>query len=396
MRAHLPALRLAIALGLAGCGSSSSLVVPPSDGAHAATPAPAPRGRMDVFVDSVLALMTLEEKAGQLNLGRSQWIETGPRVPAAGEADVRAGKVGSFFGVHGAAYTRAIQRVAVEQSRLRIPLLFGHDVIHGFRTIFPVPLAEAASWNPELVQQSARIAAVEASAHGLHWTFAPMVDIARDPRWGRIVEGSGEDPYLGSVLAAARVRGFQGTDLSLPNTVLATPKHFVAYGGAEGGRDYNTVDVSERTLREIYLPPFRAGVEAGAGSIMAAFNEVSGMPMHAHRQLIEEVLRGEWGFAGFVVSDYTGIQELIAHGFAATPVDAAAAALHAGVDVDLAGTNFRDDLPRAVSAGKVTEAEIDEAVRRVLRAKYQLGLFEDPYRYSDVERQRTLTLAPEH
>ena len=269
-------------------------------------------------------------------------------------------------------------------------------MIHGFRTIFPVPLAEASSWNPELVELSARIGAEEATAHGLHWTYAPMVDIARDPRWGRIVEGSGEDPYLGSVMAAARVRGFQGGDVGDSTTVLATAKHFVAYGGAEGGRDYNTVDVSERTLREIYLPPFRAAVEAGAWSIMAAFNEVAGVPMHANRWLMHEVLREEWGFDGVVVSDYTGIRELLAHGIGADDIDVGVKALRAGVDIDMLSRIYLEDIPAAVRSGRLDEAVVDRAVRRVLRAKRALGLFEDPYRYVDPERERTVPLSPEH
>jgi beta-glucosidase len=347
------------------------------------------------FIDSIIGLMTLEEKVGQLTQWRGEWNETGPRVQAGGEDDVRAGRVGSFLGVHGAAYTRELQRLAVEESRLGIPLLFAHDVIHGFRTIFPVPLAEASSWNPEAVERAARIAATEASAHGLHWTFAPMVDIARDPRWGRIVEGSGEDPLLGSIMAAARVRGFQGTDLSADSTMLATAKHFVAYGGAEAGRDYNTVDISERTLQEIYLPPFHAAVEAGVGSIMAAFNEIAGVPMHAHEALLSDLLRDEWGFDGVLISDYTGILELMPHGIAGTREDAGVAALRADVDIDMVSNIYLEDLPAAVEDGRVDEAEVDEAVRRVLQAKLDLGLFDDPYRYSDPERQERLTLAPE-
>ncbi|HEX7049211.1 MAG TPA: glycoside hydrolase family 3 N-terminal domain-containing protein [Longimicrobiales bacterium] len=352
--------------------------------------------RMEAFVDSILGLMTLEEKLGQLAQYTGRWSETGPRAPEGGEAQVRRGEVGSFLGVFGAESTRRLQRIAVEESRLGIPLLFAHDVIHGFRTIFPVPLAEASSWDPAAVERSARIAAVEATAHGLHWTFAPMVDIARDPRWGRIVEGSGEDPYLGSVMAAARVRGFQGSDLSAPNTMAATAKHFVAYGGAEGGRDYNTVDISERTLREVYLPPFHAAVDAGAAAVMAAFNEIGGVPMHAHDRLIDGVLRGEWGFDGLVISDYTGVMELMRHGVAATPADAGVLALEAGVDVDMVSGIYFNELPAAVRAGRVPEAVVDEAVRRVLRLKYRLGLFEDPYRYGDPARERALTLTPEH
>ncbi len=294
------------------------------------------------------------------------------------------------------ARSREMQRIAVEESRLKIPLLFAHDVIHGWRTTFPVPLAEAASWNPAAAEKSARIAAIEATAAGLHWTFAPMVDIARDPRWGRIVEGSGEDPYLGAVMAAARVRGFQGENLNDPATMLACAKHCAAYGAAEGGRDYNVAEVSERTLREIYLPPFHAAVEAGVGSLMGAFNEVAGVPMHANEYLLNQVLRGEWGFTGLVVSDFTAIMELQTHGVAATPADAGLAALRAGVDVDMVSGIYQTDLPDLVRQGRLAEALVDQAVRRVLRAKFQLGLFDDPYRYHDEGREMQRILTPEH
>jgi beta-glucosidase len=350
--------------------------------------------RMERFVDSVLAGLTLEEKLGQLTQYRGGFAITGPQTPAAGEADVRAGRVGSFLGIHGAQRTLDLQRLAVEQSRARIPMLFAHDVIHGFRTIFPVPLAESASWDPAAVERGARVAAAEAAAHGLHWTFAPMVDIGRDPRWGRVVEGAGEDPYLGSVMAAARVRGFQGTDLRDTLTVLATAKHFAAYGAAEGGRDYNIADVPPRTLWEVYLPPFQAAVNAGARSVMAAFNEVDGVPMHAHEALIDGVLRDRWGWDGILVSDYTGVMELLHHGIAADSAEAGRLALLAGVDVDMVSNIYYKDLPAEVRADRVPMAVVDSAVRRVLRAKYEIGLFEDPYRYSSVARERALTLAP--
>jgi beta-glucosidase len=349
---------------------------------------------MERFVDSVLAGLTLEEKLGQLTQYRGRWGLTGPQSPEAGAADIRAGRVGSFLGVHGAELTREMQRVAMEESRAKVPLLFAHDVIHGFRTIFPVPLAEAASWDPTAVERAARIAGAEAAAHGLHWTFAPMVDIARDPRWGRVVEGAGEDPYLGSVMAAARVRGFQGTDLRDTLTILATAKHFVGYGAAEGGRDYNIADIPERTLREIYLPPFHAAVNAGARSVMAAFNEVDGIPMHAHRGLIDGVLRDQWGWDGILVSDYTGVMELLHHGIAGDSATAGRLALDAGVDVDMVSNIYYKDLPAEVRANRLPMAVVASSVRRVLRAKYELGLFDDPYRYSSVARERALTLAP--
>lgn len=357
---------------------------------------PCKAGQPSRSIDALLAEMTLEEKLGQLNQPGGGGNVTGPRAKEGSEAQVRAGLVGSFLGVHGAEATRKLQRVAVEESRLGIPLLFAHDVIHGFRTIFPVPLGEAASFDPAAVENAARIAAVEATAHGLHWTYAPMVDIARDPRWGRIVEGAGEDPYLGAAMAAARVRGFQGEDLGADDTLLATAKHFVAYGAAEGGRDYNTVDISPQTLRDVYLPPFRAAVKAGAQSVMAAFNELDGVPMHANRGLIDGVLRGEWDFDGVVVSDYTGIMELMRHGVAATRADAGVLGLRAGVDIDMISNIYLEDVPAAVQAGRLPLSVVDASVRRVLQAKCRLGLFADPYRYSDPERERTRVLTPAH
>ncbi len=376
-----------VAMAVAACGELS---------AQQAEAGNARRAQEQRFVDSVLALMTLEEKVGQLMQYSGYQAVTGPGQPVAGDAQIRSAQVGSFLNVHGAANTRRLQRMAVEETRLKIPLIFAHDVIHGFRTIFPVPLAEAASWDPAAVERSARIAAIEATANGLHWTFAPMVDIARDPRWGRVVEGSGEDPVLGSAMAAARVRGFQGTDLSAANTMAATAKHFAAYGGAEGGRDYDIVEVSEQTLKEVYLPPFYAAVAAGAQTVMASFNEVNGVPLHANQRLLRDVLRGEWQFGGLVVSDWGGIQELLAHGVAATREDAGVLAMKAGVDVDMVSAIYPGELPRALSRGRVMQGEIDEAVRRVLRLKYRMGLFQDPYRYSDTTRERTLTMAPEH
>ncbi|MGH7563900.1 MAG: glycoside hydrolase family 3 N-terminal domain-containing protein, partial [Gemmatimonadota bacterium] len=352
----------------------------------------------EALVDSLLGLMTLEEKLGQLAQYSARW-DADLRAPRARPEHVqlvREGRGGSFLSVYGAEQLRELQRVAVEESRLGIPLLFAHDVIHGFRTIFPVPLAEAATWDPEAVERAARIAAVEATGASVHWTYAPMVDVARDPRWGRIVEGAGEDPYLGSVMARARVRGFQGEDLSDPATLLATAKHYVGYGGAEGGRDYNTVDISERTLHEIYLPPFRAAVDEGVESIMAAFNEIGGTPMHAHDALIDGLLREQWGWDGILVSDYTGVLELIEHGVAADSTEAGILALAAGVDVDMVSGIYGEKLAEAVRAGRLDEAVVDEAVRRVLGAKAALGLFEDPYRYSDPERERAVTLTAEH
>jgi beta-glucosidase len=397
-------LLAACAALLAACAASPPVTdapAPPPAPAPAAARAPLPAAasadaRMEAFVDSLLARMTLAEKVGQLTQYAGEWDPTGPRMTPAGDERIRRGEVGSFLSVFGAHATRRLQRIAVEESRLGIPLLFAQDVIHGFRTVFPVPLAEASSFDPQAVEEASRIAAAEAAAHGLHWTFAPMVDVARDPRWGRIVEGAGEDPYLGAAMAAARVRGFQGRDLRSPDALAATAKHFAAYGAAEGGRDYNVADVSERTLREVYLPPFHAAACAGAATFMAGFNELGGVPMHASRFLLTDVLRGEWGFRGLVVSDWAGVQELIPHGVAADRAEAARLGLSAGVDVDMVSEVYRKDLPPLVENGRVPAAALDEAVRRVLRLKYRLGLFDDPYVRSDTAREKAAVLTPAH
>jgi beta-glucosidase len=357
-----------------------------------ATSAAAQRPAVERKIDSLLVAMTLEEKLGQLNL----LSVDGDTVTREQAELIRKGLVGGLLNLTGAEATRRVQRLAVEQSRLKIPLIFGYDVIHGYRTTFPIPLAEAGTWDPDLVEAAARVAAREAAAAGVHWTYAPMVDIARDPRWGRIAEGSGEDPYLGSVMAVARVRGFQGADLRSPEAVLATVKHYAASGGAEGGRDYGTVDVSERTLREVYLPPFKAAVDAGVGSIMTSFNEIAGVPSTAGRWLLATVLRREWGFPGFVVSDWTSVAELQAHGLAGSRADAGRLALEAGVDMDMQSRIYLEDLPALVHDGRVAVATVDAAVRRILSAKALLGLFEDPYRRSSVERERATLLAPAH
>jgi beta-glucosidase len=342
-------------------------------------------------ITSLLARMTLEEKLGQLN---QLSVDNQPSPEQL--ALIRKGLIGSLFNLTGAAATRDAQHIAVTESRLHIPLIFGHDVIHGYRTIFPIPLGEAASWDPEAVEAAARVAGREAAAAGLHWTFAPMVDIARDPRWGRIAEGSGEDPYLGSAMAAARVRGFQGTDPRASDAVLATVKHFAAYGGAEGGRDYNTVDLSERTLREVYLPPYQAALKAGAGSVMTSFNEIGGIPSTASPWLMTTLLRREWGFRGLVVSDWTAVAELLNHGVAGSRAEAGKLALEAGVDMDMVSRIYVDDLPALVRAGRIRLGVVNEAVRRVLRTKAALGLFDDPYHGTTVERERSVLLAPEH
>ncbi|MFL5500640.1 MAG: glycoside hydrolase family 3 N-terminal domain-containing protein [Gemmatimonadaceae bacterium] len=367
---------------------------------QAQTESPLNSARGSAFADSILKLMTLEEKVGQLNQLPGGGSQTGPRVPQGGEALIQTGGVGSFLGIYGATYTRELQRIATQESRLKIPLLFGHDVIHGFRTIFPIPLAEAATFDTARAENSARLAAIEATAHGLTWTFAPMVDIARDPRWGRIMEGSGEDPYLGSMLAAARVRGFQGGDnamgLGKSDAMLSTVKHFAAYGGAEGGRDYNSVELSERTLWETYLPPYEAAVKAGAAVVMASFNDLGGVPVHSSDWLMSDVLRTRWGFKGIVDSDWGGIGELIPHGVAANNADAATLGIRAGIDVDMSDAVYANNLAALVRSGRVPIALVDSAVKRVLRIKYALGLFSDPYRFSDTAREARYTLAPEH
>ncbi|MCU0643682.1 MAG: beta-glucosidase BglX [bacterium] len=330
--------------------------------------------------------MTLDEKIGQLHQVSG--------VSDLFQQQAREGKIGSFLNVRGATATNELQRIAVEESRLKIPLIFGLDVIHGYRTIFPIPLGEAASWDPELVERTSAMAAKEAAASGIHWTFAPMVDIARDPRWGRIAEGSGEDPYLGSILAAAKVRGFQGKNLSDPLTIVACPKHYVAYGGAQAGRDYHAVDISINTLREIYLPPFKAAIDAGAGTMMSAFNELNGIPASANPFTLTQILRNEWGFRGFVVSDWNSIGELLNHGIAATPAEAGTKALLAGVDMDMMGFVYSSNLAALVQQGAIDEKVIDQAVRRILRIKLQLGLFDRPY--VDLQLEQSTILSNEN
>ena len=344
------------------------------------------------FVDSLLSTLTLEDKLGQLTMSPAEGLQTGPTRPAGSVAQVRSGQVGSIIGIWGADRTHALQRVAVEESRHRIPILFSLDVIHGFRTVFPVPLAEAASFDPALARSNARTAATEATANGITWTFAPMVDIARDPRWGRIVEGSGEEPYLGSVMASARVRGFQDARLTDSTSVLATAKHFAGYGASEGGRDYATAEISERTFWSTYLPPFRAAIDAGVGSVMPAFSAVNGSPPHASVWMLRDVLRNRLGFKGLVVSDWTGIMELVKHGVAKTSGEAAQLAMHAGVDVDMSDGLYADSLPARARDNLEIRGEIDAATRRLLRVKYELGLFADPYHGASEEKAARVTL----
>ena len=347
-------------------------------------------------VERLLQQMTLEEKVGQLNQLGVQDTPTGPVIDQGELTQLPMHTVGSVLGVYGFERTRRLQEQVVTRSRLHIPLLFAFDVIHGFRTVFPVPLAEAAAWDPDLAQRTARAAAVEATASGVHWTFAPMVDIARDPRWGRVVEGTGEDPFLGAALASAKVRGFHGAGPPDPSFMLATAKHFVTYGAAEGGRDYNIADVSERTVREVYLPPFQAAVAAGVDGIMPSFNELAGTPLHSNTALLTGVLRNQWRFRGLIVSDFNAIWELSQHGIAGGPADRARLAFNAGVDIDMASQTYRQYLPTLVRNGQVPLIAVDDAVRRVLQAKQRLGLLEDPYRYSDEARQRANMLTPQH
>jgi beta-glucosidase len=340
------------------------------------------------FVAELMSRMTIEEKISQTVQFSSDGTVTGPKQGDNYITRIKQGKVGSVLNAHGAKETYEIQKINLEHSRLKIPMLFGYDVIHGYKTIFPINLGMASSWDPTAVELAARVAAEEASSGGVHWTFAPMVDIARDARWGRVSEGSGEDPFLGIQMAIANVKGFQGKDLSKNNTILACAKHFAAYGAAEAGRDYNTVDMSERVLRETYLPAFKATVDAGVKTFMTSFNEISGIPSTANTFLLRNVLKGEWNFDGAVVTDYTGITEMVAHGFAKDEKDAGELAMNAGVDMDMVGGVYMNYLKKSYDEGKVTLAQIDDACKRILDVKYDLGLFEDPYRYSDEKHEK--------
>lgn len=354
--------------------------------------------RIEQRVDSVMRLMTLDEKIGQMVLYTSDWDKTGPTLRAGYLEDIRKGLCGNVFNAHSAAYVRKLQKIAVEETRLHIPMLFGYDVIHGYRTIFPIPLGEAASWDMELIEKSARVSATEAAAAGLNWTFAPMCDICVDPRWGRIAEGAGEDPFLGSRVAEARVRGFQGktNDLRDSLTILACVKHYAAYGAPVAGRDYNTVDMSERVFRDVYLPPYAAAIKAGAMSVMSSFNELNGIPATGNKWLMTDILRNELAFKGFVVTDYGSIQEMMNHGISATESDAAALAANAGIDMDMQSNFYEKYLNGLVKNGKVSKKTINEAVRRILRVKFMLGLFDDPYLYCNEDREKRLICAPDH
>ena len=343
---------------------------------------------VDQRVDSVLRLMTLDEKVGQMNQYNGPWAATGPLTNDDNLlTQIKAGKVSSMLNVTGVARTRELQDLAM-QTRLRIPLLFGQDIIHGYRTTFPIPLAEAASWDLEAIERSARIAAIEASAAGVHWTFAPMVDIARDPRWGRVMEGASEDPYLGSLIAKARVKGFQGRGLGNTDAVMACVKHFAAYGAAVGGRDYNSVDMSLRQLHEVYLPPFKAALDAGAATFMNSFNDLNGIPATANKYLQRDILKGEWKFKGFVVSDWGSVGEMINHGYAKDNKDASMLATNAGSDMDMESRSNIQNLAQLVKEGKVKLSLVDDAVRRILHKKFEIGLFDDPYRFCNEAREK--------
>lgn len=349
-------------------------------------------------VDSLLKIMTLEEKIGQMTQYSADWDITGPVMKSDWETYLKKGLVGSIFNAVTVEGVRKLQEMALSESRLKIPVLFAYDVVHGFRTIFPMPLAESCSWDLDLMRRTASIAATEAAAEGICWTFAPMVDVSRDARWGRVMEGAGEDPWYGSQVAVARVKGFQGNSwksLRDTNTVLACAKHFVAYGASEAGRDYNTVDVSVRTLYETYFPPFHAAEKAGVATFMTAFNEVEGVPATANHFLYTDVLRKQWEFKGFVVTDYTAINELIPHGIAVDEEEAAEKAVQAGIDMDMNGNVFIQHLPELVDEGKIKESVIDRAVRPILEMKFLLGLFEDPYRYLDSAREKNTIMRPE-
>jgi len=351
--------------------------------------------KMNSYVNALMAKMTLDEKIGQLNLVTpGGGVATGSVVSKGVEDNIKKGLVGGLFGIYGPEKVRQAQDLAVKNSRLHIPLIFGLDVIHGHKTVFPIPLGLSCSWDMALIEKSARVAATEASADGLNWAFSPMVDIARDARWGRISEGSGEDPYLGSEIAKAMVHGYQGTDLSKDNTIMACVKHFALYGAAEAGREYNTVDMSRIKMYEYYLPPYKAAIDAGTGSIMSSFNEIDGVPATGNRWLLTDLLRKQWGFKGLVVSDYTSVSEMIAHGVGDLQT-VAALSLNAGLDMDMVAEAYLNTLKKSLSEGKVKLADIDQACRRVLEAKYKLGLFDDPYRYINESRPAKEILTPE-
>lgn len=351
--------------------------------------------KYDKEIRALISKMTLDEKIGQLNLVTKNKAITGPLVKTNYRQDIKAGKIGAMYNAITAEFAKELMHISVDSSRLGIPLLFAFDVIHGQRTIFPIPLAESCSWDLDLIEKTHRVAAEEASAEGINFTFGPMVDITRDPRWGRVMEGAGEDPWLGSQIAKARVKGYQGDDLRNDNTILACVKHVAAYGAPIAGRDYNTVDLSKRTLYEIYLPPYKAAVDAGVRTAMTAFNEINGVPCTANKWLWKDLIRKQWGFKGFVVSDYTAINELVKHGVAEDLYHATVLAFNAGVDMDMVGQGFINNLKKAINNGDVSEERLNESVYKILKVKYELGLFENPYKYCDTSREKKEIMSPE-
>jgi len=351
--------------------------------------------KKQIFIDELLSKMTLDEKIGQLNLPTSGDFVTGEAKSSDIAEKIKKGQVGGLFNIKGVNKIREIQRIAVEDSHLKIPLIFGMDVIHGYETTFPIPLGLSASWDMDIIQKAARISAQEASADGINWTFSPMVDLSKDPRWGRVSEGSTEDPYLSSQVAKAMVYGYQGKDLSLNNTIMACVKHYALYGASEAGLDYNTVDMSRIRMFNEYFPPYKAAIDAGAGSVMASFNEIDGIPATGNKWLLDEILRKKWGFNGFVVSDYTGISEMIDHGMGDLQA-VSALAMNAGLDMDMVSEGYLLTLKKSIDEGKVSEKQIIESARRILEAKYDLGLFEDPYKYTDVKRAKKEIYSKKH
>ncbi len=357
-------------------------------------PIPSSVKDVETKIDSVLSLMTLEEKIGQLVLYNGSWDLTGPASnldTKQKEENIKNGRVGAMLNVLSVEATTEAQNLVMENSRLKIPLLFGYDVIHGYKTIFPVPLGETASWDLEAMEEAARIAALESVAHGVNWTFSPMIDISRDARWGRIMEGSGEDPYLTALVGVAKIKGYQGTDLSNPLTIAATAKHFAGYGFAEAGRDYNTVHIGENELHNTILPPFKAAVEAGVASIMNSFNDLDGIPATGHKVLQRDILKEEWKWDGFIVSDWASITEMIYHGFAEDKTHAAEIAMKAGSDMDMEGGSYEEGMKKLVEKGKIDEKMLDDSVKRVLRIKFKMGLFDDPFRYSNPGVLKTIS-----
>lgn len=352
--------------------------------------------KKDPFIEQLMSKMTLDEKLGQMTLYTTDWESTGPTIRSGYQNDIKSGKCGALFNSHTVDFTTQLQKIAMEESRLKIPLLFGYDVIHGYKTMFPIPLGEAASWDLDAIEKSAYIMSKEAAASGLHWTFAPMVDVTREPRWGRVMEGAGEDAYLGSRIAEARVKGIQGDGFAKMDRLLACVKHFAAYGAPIAGRDYNSVEISERVFRETYLPPYEAAVKAGAKTVMTSFNDYDGVPASGSKYLLTDILRKEWGFDGFVVTDYTSINEMVNHGVVKDETDAGIMAINAGVNMDMQSAAFQEKIKIGITDGRVKMEQIDESVRTILHIKKELGLFENPYRFSDKAREKSTIMAKEN